>query len=193
MHTETIEHAGLSFMVATRQDLGMRAPWKEHDGHGPVREASSYYGKPHKRAGETIIHVDRGRYWLYDVAEATRIAKRDGWGIDPERKAAWEARIGRPLTAGEIAKAAVESDMDRLRGWLKDRWTWVYVKVTLLDTDGDTTWEYDCFGGIESDAGEYLDEVAADLAASIADRVGGDTHILMGAKSIRIRPEPIAA
>ena len=198
MHTETIEHAGLTFSVRIEHDPHMRAPWEEHDGHGPVREASSYYVRPHKRAGETIIQwsrrgVSRVQYWLYDVAEATRIAKRDGWGLSPESRAKLAAKLKREPAAAEVRAEAVRLDMERLRDWLENRWHWCTVVVTLLDTDGDTTWEYDCLGGIESDAGEYLDKVAADLAAGIASRVGPGTHLLMGAKSIRIRPEPVAA
>jgi hypothetical protein len=195
MHTETIEHAGLTFMVAIEHDYNMGRPWEEHDGHGPVRTSrTDGWGRWNsKRAGEVVLSSDRFTCWLYDVAEALRIAKRDGWGLSPKNRAKLADKLKREPTAKEVRAEAVRLDMEHLRGWLEGRWHWCIVVVTLLDTDRDETWEYDTIGGIESDAGEYLDEVAADLAAGIADRVGQDTHILMGAKSIRIRPEPVAA
>jgi hypothetical protein len=192
---ESITLNGLRFAVRLHFDAGTGRPWEESDGHGPVRTSrTDGWGRWNsKRAGEVVLSSDRFTCWLYDVAEALRIAKRDGWGLSPEARAKLADKLKREPTAAEVRAEAVRLDMERLRGWLEDRWHWCIVVVTLLDTDGDTTWEYDCLGGIESDAGEYLDEVAADLAAGIADRVGQDTHILMGAKSIRIRPEALEA
>lgn len=175
-HTETIEHAGLTFKVAHVYDEDMREPWREHDGHGIVIEGSrsSYTGRAEKRAGQVDISTGErfATVWLYDVPASIALAKRDGWGIDPERRAAWEARIGRTLTRGEVAAAAVKADMERMRGWLHDSWHWCGVVVTLLDVDGNETAESQSLWGIESDAGDYLEEVAADLAVEIAHRVG---------------------
>lgn len=44
--------------------------------------------------------------------------------------------------------------------------------MTLLDTDGKPTREIDSLWGIESDAGNYLDTIADELAREIIERIG---------------------
>src|SRR5690606_5719725 len=66
---------GLTFSVSLEYDYVHRAPWEECDGHGPVSDWTSRDKLP----GERVLRHDRGSYRYYDVAEATRIAKRDGW------------------------------------------------------------------------------------------------------------------
>src|SRR5690606_36343176 len=103
---DTITVNGLTFSVNLEYDDCHGAPWEECDGHGPVSDWTSR----NKLPGERILNRDRGMYRYYDVAEATRIAKRDSWGIGPDAHATLAARLGREPTAGEIAAAAVESD-----------------------------------------------------------------------------------
>lgn len=182
---------GLTFRATVEHDDSMRPPWEEHDGHGPVREIreNRCTGEPDKRPGERVLVFDRGAGYAYDWQEAVAIARRDGWGIAPERRAEWEARIGRKLTAGQIAEAAVRDDFERMRGWLSDDWCWIGIVVTLLDADGDPVrgWS-DSLWGIESDCGkEYGEQVAAELAREIASRVGRRKTVDAGAARVLVR------
>jgi hypothetical protein len=74
------EHIPLSenlhIVAAIADDDTTGEPWKEHDGHGPITD----WVTRAKRSGERILTQDGNSYRYYDVAEATRIAKRDGWG-----------------------------------------------------------------------------------------------------------------
>ena len=174
---------GLTFSVTTECDYDAEAPWDREDGHGPVRKLRT----DSKRPGERILHSERHYGHAYDFAEAMRIAKRDGWGLVPEAMGDLTAKLGREPTAGEVAAAAVELDFQRLRDWCNDRWGYVGVVVTLQDTDGDDTHECESLWGIESDAHAYLEEIAQELAETLAERIGGDTHITRGAKRWQVR------
>lgn len=175
-HLFNIERDGLTFSVSVEYDSSYGPPWRECDGHGPVREVSGescYTRRPVIRAGEKLLTWDRGFGLAYDVAEAQRIALRDGWGIDPATKAHRVRQLGRPMTRGECAAAAVERDFDYLRRWCADEWHYVMVCVELLDVDGDGTGECAYLGGVDYDAGSedsegYIRECAADLAHDIA-------------------------
>lgn len=184
---ETFEHKGLHFSVYAEHDDGMGPPWEEHDGHGVVSEWTS---RP-KRAGERMLagNVRRGEHRLYNVQASMAIAKRDGWGVDPERRAKLEAAKGGALSPGEIAALAVDADFDRLRAWCDGRWHWCAVVVTLLDTDGEPTWERAYLGGVESDSDDdYIMECAEDMAEEIISRIGKEADIITrGARAFRIR------
>lgn len=188
---ERIEYNGLQFSVETHYDDGMGAPWKEHDGHGPVSEwrSNSYSIYPEKRPGERVLCSDRHSYRFYDWQEAMRIAKRDGWGLSDEHRAKLANRLGREPTQGDITAEAVQRDFDYLRRWCNDQWHWCYVQVTLLDAEGDETPEFETLGGLDSDSTDYIMECAQELAEQIADRIGSsDTlHIHSTARDTSIR------
>lgn len=188
---DTFERNGLTFRFAIEHDGDHGAPWDEEEGHGPVSEWRSYDSTDMgKRTGEWLLNSDgRFRARFYDAREAQRIALRDGWGIGSEERAALAARLKREPTNREIAAEAVRRDYERLRAWCNDEWSYVGVVVTLLDVEGDATDESNSIWGIESDAGDYLTEVAHDLADEIAARVG-DRKFLMRrsvARTERIR------
>lgn len=170
----TIEHKGLTFRVDTMPDECSDFPWDREDGHGPVRQTRN---REDKRAGERVLVNDRHAFWLYNEQEAMRIAKRDGWGISTEDRSRFLANTGREPTPNEVALAAVQADFQRLRGFLEGDWCYVGLVVTLLDVDGEPTGETESLWGIESDAGEYLDETARELAGEIAKRVGRKKYL----------------
>lgn len=179
---DRIDLAGLTFSVRIEHDDFHGAPWEENDGHGIVSE---WTGHGEKRAGERLLVEDRGWARYYDFAGTMEIAKRDEWGM-PEAWIEEQTRtLGRPPTKGEIRAAAVERDFEYLRRWCNYDWHYVGVVVTLLDTDGDETWESESLWGIESDATEYIEEVARNLAKEIAERIGEDTHTLWLRRPIR--------
>lgn len=184
---ENITRAGLEFSVTLHYDEGMGAPWREHDGHGPVREIRSNEntGRPDKRPGERVLSFDRGHGYAYDWQGAIELALRDKWGTDTDKLV---ARLGRAPTPREIAADAVERDFDYLRRWYADDWHWCGVVVTLQDADGnDIDSQKESLWGIESDAGKYLDEAASELADDIIATVGRRKTVTNGARSYRIR------
>ena len=153
-----IEKNGTTYWVEFIVDYGMGAPWKEHDGHGVVSD----WERRNKKPGEVVIVEDRGSKRFYDVAETTRIAKRDKWGVS-------DADTSK-MTSAQIAALAVQRDLERMRDWCNDVWYWCGVSVFPLTEDGDelrsktqSVW------GIESDAGAYFDEVISDLIAQMPD------------------------
>src|SRR5262245_23356883 len=180
---ETFTRGGHTFKIAIVRDDDMGAPWKEHDGHGPVSDwrRSDKIGAD-KSPGERVLCRDRHSYRLYDFQEAVRIARRDGWGC----KHSYVYDLGRRVfvsghrTPGESAQCAAETDFDRLRRWCADDWYWIGVVVTLADP-ADSADPCQCaepeeasLFGIESDAGAYLTAVAHDLADEIIGRIEVD-------------------
>lgn len=163
METFDFEFNGRQFRATVHADPDHGRPWEEQAGHGEVREGSRNYDGPEKRAGELVLH-DGGRreyLWLYDYPGACETARRDGWGVDGGRLPGETAR--------QYAARAAMADFEHLRGYCSGAWEWVGVGVQLLDADGETIGgEYDfSLWGIESNADEYLQEVARDLAGEI--------------------------
>lgn len=166
---DTIEHGGFTFSVELLPDDCMRAPWEAHDGHGPVSDwrPVNYAGRVPTAPGERVLHKDGRGGLVYDAAEAQRIAMRDGWGIADKVRADMVRKLGREPTKREIAAAAVEADYWRLRRYCEGDWHWTTLRVVLLDSDGEETERDAYLGGIESDSGDYFDEVARELAGEI--------------------------
>jgi hypothetical protein len=164
---DTFTRGGYEFRVTFPYDDWHRTPWDDCDGYGPVSEWTSR----DKRPGERILNQDGRSYRFYDWQEAIKIAKREGWGPPCGRHTnefyRWALRLGRLPTKGEIAEAAVEADFDRLRRWCNDEWQYVGVVVELVSEPerGDSVW------GIESDAYDYLEETAYELADRIVDEL----------------------
>lgn len=156
---ESDTHNG--FTIEIHHDDLMGAPWDEHDGHGIVSD----WTRREKQPGERVLCDDHGFRRFYDVRASLAIAKRDGWDAEPYGTG----------TKGQRAARAVEADFQHLRGWCNDDWCWIGIVVTHDET-GDT----ESLWGIESNSGEYLNEVARELIAEIQARIdemslyGGD-------------------
>lgn len=145
---------GVLFQAKIVADDCMGAPWIEHDGHGPV---SDWTTRP-KAPGERVLSQDRSSKRYYDVAEAIRIAKRDGWDAAPYT----------PVTSGQKAARAVESDFRRLQAWCNDEWRWIGVVVTARCACCNAyTGPSDSLWAIESDSGDYRSDVALELARGL--------------------------
>jgi hypothetical protein len=164
-------HAGRKFRANCYHDSDAGRPWENSDGHGPVRAIRS---RDDKKPGERIMTSgDRHAYvWAYDVQEATKIARRDGWGLNPDELAKLAAKLGRKPTPGEIVARAVENDFEFLNGWVCDRWHYIGVSVVRIGADGKPMHdEYaNACWGIESD-GDYWHEVARELAQEITHEI----------------------
>lgn len=188
LDTTTVTVQGLAFKVEIVQDLDSREPWKEHDGHGPVREGESdrYTGNMKKRAGEVVLHQgDHNCYsWVYDWTGAMVKAKEEGWGVSRDKRPpGWDA-----LTDPQQREVAVQSDFDFLKAWAENEWVWCEICVTLMveDEDGDLV-EYDGpltskfhdslsrveywqYAGLGSKENTYINEIIEEMCGGIASR-----------------------
>lgn len=74
------------------------------------------------------------------------------------------------MTPRAYAALAAHADFERLRRWCADQWSYVGVAVTVEKGDVQLTGDYDhALWGIESDCGEYVAEVAAELVSEALD------------------------
>lgn len=159
-HTWQFEHNGARYVATVERDEHMGAPWDEPDGHGTVSDWTSRGKAP----GELVLAESRGSYRYYDFAESCRIARRDGWDAMPYN-------TGQESKRQQAAKAA-RSDYEHLRRWCNDEWFWCGVVVAPLCPECDEPDESraESLWGIESDAGDYLIEVAVELAGQVEPR-----------------------
>ena len=148
----TVERDGFTLTATLHADPDHDAPWDNEDGHGPV---SGWRRGRDKQPGERVLSSDRGSYRFYDFAEAVKLARRDGWGTPGDEG----------LTPGAKAARAAEADFERLRAWCADDWYYVGVSVTVEREGVQLVSDYQCaLWGVETDAPDYLGEVAEELA-----------------------------
>lgn len=167
-NSETITVQKRPFDVRFYYDGDREHPWENSDCHGPVRQLHS---RADKLPGERIMTSGERRsyVWAYDVQAATKLAKKDGWGLSDKSRAELVARLKREPTKGEIVAAAVAHDFEFLNGWVNYDWHYMGVTVSPIDKHGnvDDSDEYaHALWGIESDS-DYWHEVAAELANEI--------------------------
>lgn len=107
------------------------------------------------------------------VRKAKTIAETVRNGIRHRVVTEWETvqrrAPGVPLTAGEIRAESVRRDYEFLRGWCNGDWHYCGVSVCALDDNGKPINDEfaHAIWGIESNADEYIREVAADLAGEL--------------------------
>jgi hypothetical protein len=151
---DTFTRGGLRFRFRTKNDEHHDVPWDTEDGHGIVRKAKrdGSTGFIVKKPGDRVLYKGgRNEYsFIYDWAGACRMAKKDGWNAEP-------------YDAPNRIERAVQADFDRMQAYLKDDWWYVGVIVEMLDVNGDVI-EKESLWGIESDSGDYFEEVANELA-----------------------------
>jgi hypothetical protein len=151
---DTFERGGVTFRVRLGNDDVQDAPWDRSDGHGPVRRIRS---RDHKAPGERILAENRGYCWVYDWQAACKMARKDGWNAAP-------------FDAPHRIERAVQADFDYLRRWLTDDWCYIGVVVERLDDEGSAVAD-SALWGIESDAHDYISEVANELADELLAEV----------------------
>lgn len=161
--TFTIEHAGREFTVSLYHDSDHGAPWEDDCGCGPVSD----WTRREKAPGEMVLCTGSISRRYYDFAAATRIAKRDGWGLSDKDMAELSKRLGRNPTRKQVIRESVLQNFDRLRRWCNDDWHYCGVEVSC---EGET----DSLWGVESDCEDYIRQVAHELAAEVASRFADD-------------------
>lgn len=105
--------------------------------------------------------------------EAASLSAYDSEDVNRAIRAVYDAFRG-TMTAREYAARAAWRDFERLRDWCNDSWFYVGVSVAPLckccgepdEAKAASLW------GIESDAGDYLRDVARELADELTDEDG---------------------
>ncbi len=149
----TIERDGRTFGWIIEPDDRNEPPWTQEDGHGPVTDWTTRDKQP----GERVLITDRRSKRFYDFAEACRIARRDGWGVNGGQLPNESAKA--------YAARAVEADYTRLSAWCNGVWSYVGVVLVPLCTccgEGEPDY-FHALWGVESDADDYLETVAGEL------------------------------
>jgi hypothetical protein len=140
---DTIECNGRTFRVEIEHDDSGQLPW-ENDCifDGVVSDWESRGKRPY----EKILNQDRRLKRFFNVKRFIEVAKSHG-------------------CSGKEAHEQLERSFEYLRSWCNDQWSYVGVIVTLLDDDGAPNEDYvQSLWGIESDAYDYLNQVAQELA-----------------------------
>ena len=148
----TFTHNGRSFTAELHYDSDRGAPWEEEDNHGPVSD----WELRNKRPGEVIIAESGSFKRFYDFAEACRIARKDGWDVQPYRTG----------TARQIAARAALADMERMKAWCNNEWYYMGVIVREKGAcrccgESESLW------GLESDCGNYIKQVVQEMAEEL--------------------------
>lgn len=168
----TCEKDGFTVTARIQRDDDIGPPWKVHDGHGPVSD----WTRRDKLPGERVLCEDRGSKMYYDIAEAVKIAKRDGWDAEPyaickicgegrfpdDKRHGWTTVSVDGITTtegdhkfipaeprGQIAARAVEADFKAMKAWCDNEWSWCSV-ILCVSKNGIELEDYAaCLGGIE--------------------------------------------
>ena len=160
--TETISSAkGNKFkMELSYDDIG-GMPWEEDVRYGRVSEWTTR----DKRPGEVLLCIDGRSKRYYDMQGAVKLARREGWEIEPYNTG----------TKGEQARRAAQADFERLRAWYDGNWWYAVLHVVMLDDEGEELDDYrERLGGVEDGYNKkfagYVMECAQELAQEIETR-----------------------
>jgi len=150
----TVEAEGFTLKLTVEDDDTGRKPWQDDDGAGIV---TGWIDPAKAPKGAVQINHDRdGTCRFYDVLASREKAKREGWVNS----------LG--LTALQLERRInklVMNDCARMKAWCEDDWSYIGLVINASREGVQLTGEYEiALWGIESDAGDYLEEVANDLA-----------------------------
>lgn len=188
--TREFTRHGHKFIARFYVDSDTGAPWDEHDGHGPV---SDWKPRESKRPGQRPIgDSDHGSTRFYDWQEATKLAKRDGWGWLPGKletrqinATTWQATcpgfvaLGddinkaianlyaahrASMTPGQYIAGAVQKDYDHLDGWARNQWHWCGVSVAPMRPSYERLRE-----AVEAAIDVEIDDDARDTLEAVLD------------------------
>lgn len=130
--TDTRVVCGRKVRIEWHVDAHMGPPWKECDGHGPVTE---WLPRDSKRPGWRVLVSDHGAHRFYDWEEATKIAKREGWGLGIDEFTKLMCELRRVPTAKQVCERAVKNNYEWLWGWCNDEWRWCGIVVIDIQSD----------------------------------------------------------
>lgn len=94
-----------------------------------------------------------------------RAINRDRWGVSKETR----AEVARAMRKKPREVSPVDADRHYLRGFCADEWNYIGVSVRIIGADGEPIGDdyMHAIWGIESNAGEYINETACELARDI--------------------------
>jgi hypothetical protein len=151
-HQETYTHkCGKKYHVALYYDYDMGPPQEEGDGYG-VTERLDWNPTDEEQLEQHLLdeepeleeetrlrlmrqlsrpsnRYDSGLY--YDVLSSLHKARADGWGANPDWKAA-----NPNATKEEELMYVVNKDFKYLKGWYDDDWHYLTLGVAPIDEDG---------------------------------------------------------
>ena len=160
-------YKGITFKVHTERDDDHDAPWEDGDGRGIVTDWLGSYGLREVVANDYDGHTLRllgreeyGRARYFDMTATRSKALDEGWGLSDEDR----AKLPDGYTDEQLLDAIVEKEYEHCEGWACDDWQYIGVIVSLPGTGIEAS-----LWGIESNAGEYLTEVARELADQIIE------------------------
>ncbi len=148
---ESAVHNGHTITLRWFYDEDSGPPWENEDGHGPVSDWTRRDPNP----GEIVLSQDHGSYRYYDMREAVKIAKRDGWDCKPYGQG----------TKAERAKRSAQADFDHLHRWATDQWWYCGYQIQIEGTD----WE-DSLWGIDSESVDQFTQEAFASARAWLDK-----------------------
>lgn len=159
---ETFEIEGFTANVYADDSHGN--PWEEEDGH---IDPEYFHREADVPRGYTIMSTHGRGCWAYDTRAAILKASRERWGLSPSSREYQAIRVKpghtKP-TRSQVRMAAIRADAWRMAQYING--DWCYVGVSVVRT-GETDSYAHAVWGIESDAGEYLHEVAIEIAGEI--------------------------
>lgn len=198
--TFEFEHGGVAYVATIESDDTHGAPWDEECGHGDVSEWTTRDKLPGELVlGEDgrskrfydfagACKIARRDGWGF-LPEPVRVERRAGGGFTGAALPTYRSgefsivsdcpnlayselyRMHREtMTPRAYAAGAAMADYDRLRRWCADEWCYIGVVVRRAG-DCECCGETESLWGIESDAGEYVREVATELAEQLAERL----------------------
>lgn len=160
----TVTVKGINFTVSIEPDYDQRAPWKEYDGCGIIRETSKRHvdGCSDKKPGERPMNnPDRNEYQFYYDTQATiKKAILESWGLSQENVDLLSAKLKRQPTKREIIRESVERDFKFCAGFINDDWQ--YYCVSIFPEGEENYYSY-CLGGVDDYVDTYPGEVALEL------------------------------
>ena len=162
MNGEIFTHRGVRFRLLLNDDDIGRKPWDD-DEHALV----SLRFKRDKRPYEIVLSTGRDHNLFFNMRRATIVAFVELWGLsqsDRLKAAAWFRTKPDRLTRRQVAAYAAQAYFEFLRRWCRDEWRYIALVIERLDDEGEAVATSSGLWGIESDAIDYIREVAREQA-----------------------------
>lgn len=175
-HSEDRVVHGRRVHVEWCYDSNTGAPWKEHDGHGPVRHTNHSHRSrmAGKQPGERPLNsADRNHYqYFYDWQEAMKLAKKDGWGLGLDEYMKLMCELRRVPTKGQVWERAVQRDFDYLARWVNDDWHWCGIVVRDIETGVEhSLWGIEINEAVSDYHNEIISELADDMWEEVCQAI----------------------
>lgn len=187
----------VSYVATIHADDSHSAPWKECDGHGPVSDWTTRGKRPGEMVlnqdgrskryydfagacriarrdgcgslpGEMVIERNNHHGPRKFRAYVNGKPEMRAYGKDQNAAIGALYTIYRAsMTARQWAAAAAMRDFEYLQSWCQDDWQYIGIEVRRADAC-QCCGESESLCGIESNSGDYVRDVATDLAEQLS-------------------------